>query len=89
MADRFELKQNYPNPFNPVTIISYSLPKEQNIKITVYNLLGEQISVLADGLKQRGNYSVKFDGSNLASGIYFYKFESSSYNMTKRMVLLK
>ncbi len=85
----YELKQNYPNPFNPATLITFSLPKEGNVKLTVFNLLGEQIGRLVNEYKKEGTYSVKFDGSNLASGIYFYKLETSSYNMTRRMVLLK
>ena len=85
----YYLSQNYPNPFNPSTTINYSLPKAGYVKLTVYNILGSKVATLVDGHKSAGNFSVQFNGSNLASGIYLYRLESGSYNATKKLILLK
>jgi len=83
------LNQNYPNPFNPNTIISYSLPNASNVKISVYNALGETVQILEDGFKGAGNYSVSFNASNMPSGIYFYRIEADKFFQVKKMMLLK
>jgi len=80
---------NFPNPFNPVTKIFYTLPFEGNVKITVYNSLGQVVSTLFNGFRKKGPYSVEFDGSNLSSGVYFYRIEIRDFVQTKKMVLLK
>ncbi|PJA95572.1 MAG: hypothetical protein CO129_11085 [Ignavibacteriales bacterium CG_4_9_14_3_um_filter_34_10] len=90
----FALSQNYPNPFNPSTTIKYSIPSNvksqtSNVKIIVYDILGNEVAILLDENKPSGNYEVKFDGSNLASGIYFYKLQSGSFAQTKKLLLLK
>lgn len=85
----FELGQNYPNPFNPSTTIAYSLNKAQNVKMVVYNVIGQQISVLVDGFKSAGKHSVKFNGANLPSGIYFYRLEAGDQIFTNKMMLIK
>jgi len=85
----FALNQNYPNPFNPVTKINYSIAKSGNVKLTVYNILGNEIMTLVNGKSEAGNYSVIFDGANLSSGVYFYKLETESFTDVKRMTLLK
>ena len=85
----FTLSQNYPNPFNPVTAINYSLPKEGNIKITVYNSIGSRVAVLVDGYKPAGSYSVQLNGRNLASGMYIYRMESGNFSLSKKCILLK
>ena len=85
----FSLFQNYPNPFNPNTVISYSLPSASNVKIVVYNTLGQTIKILDNGFKQAGNYSVNFTASDLPSGIYFYKLEAGQFSQIKKMILLK
>jgi photosystem II stability/assembly factor-like uncharacterized protein len=85
----FSLSQNYPNPFNPGTIISYSLPAASNVKLIVYNTLGQAIKILESGYKPAGNYSVNFNASGLPSGIYFYKLEAGQYTQIKKMVLIK
>lgn len=88
----YKLFQNFPNPFNPKTKISFELQKAGNVKLTVYDIQGKNIAVLVNGKKQTGNYEVEFDGSNLSSGVYFYRLEISgkeNYSDTKRMVLLK
>ena len=85
----FTLSQNYPNPFNPGTIISYSLQKMSNVKITVYDLLGHEVATLVNGMKPAGTYKVRFDGSNLSSGIYIYKLQSEGKVISRKMALIK
>jgi hypothetical protein len=87
--DKYMLCQNYPNPFNPNTIISYSLPKASNIKLIVYNTLGETVRVVENTYKQPGNYSVTFNASSLPSGIYFYRLEAGQFSQVKKMILMK
>jgi hypothetical protein len=77
------------NPFYPSTVISYSLPKASNIKLIVYNTLGQSIQTLESGYKPAGNYSVNFNASALPSGIYFYKLEAGQYSQIKKMMLIK
>ncbi len=85
----YALDQNYPNPFNPVTSIEYSLPKGSNVKLVVYDLLGNEVETLVDEYKPAGIYSVKFDGSELTSGIYIYRLQAGDFISTKRMALIK
>ncbi len=86
--EKFELKQNYPNPFNPLTKITFSLPHPAQVKLTVYNLLGEQIKTLADEFKNAGSYSLEFEAKFLTGGVYFYKLESGELISIKKMMLL-
>jgi hypothetical protein len=90
----YELSQNYPNPFNPSTIIEYAIPKPGNVKLTVYNILGQQVAELINEEKPAGTYSVSFSaagrgGTALSSGIYFYTLRSNNYVITKKMIFLK
>ena len=85
----FELNQNYPNPFNPVTEITFSVAIKSPVKITVYDITGKIISTLLDDLRQKGQYTVEFNASNLASGIYIYRMETPGFSKTRKMVLLK
>jgi hypothetical protein len=85
----FELLQNYPNPFNPTTTIKFDVAKEGPVMLTVYNMLGEQVATLANGRYTPGSYSVNFDASVLASGIYMYRLRVGGYTQTKSMVLVK
>ena len=85
----FELKQNYPNPFNPETEITYSIAKSGPVKMTVFDVAGKLVSLLVDDVRQKGVYSIKFNGSNFASGIYFYRLESPGFVKTRKMVLIK
>lgn len=89
IPSEFNLYQNYPNPFNPTTTINYSLPKAENVKLTVYNTIGSKVATIINEYKQPGNYSVNFNASNLASGIYFYKLEAGQFTQIKKMILLK
>lgn len=85
----FELGQNYPNPFNPSTKIVYNIDKPGMVKLAVYNLLGEEMAVLANDLKEAGQHEVSFDASNLPSGSYIYKLESNGNVTAKKMLLTK
>jgi hypothetical protein len=89
LPDNFELSQNYPNPFNPVTNVHFSIPKSGNISFKVYNSLGQVVGVYYDGFIKAGNYNAEIDGSNLASGIYFYTLSSPEFVQTKKMILVK
>ncbi len=85
----FALEQNYPNPFNPATSIKYSLPYETHVKLTIYDLLGNEIKTLVDENKPAGTYSAIFNGENLTSGVYIYRLQAGDFISTKRMVLIK
>ena len=85
----FSLSQNAPNPFNPITTISFSLPYSSNVTLKVYNMLGEQIATLTDGIFSAGVHSVEWNASEFSSGIYFYRIETGSFVDTKKLLLLK
>ncbi len=85
----FSLSQNYPNPFNPLTTIRYSIPKGDAVVIEVFDMLGNEVSTLVNEEKEKGVYSVSFDASNFASGIYFYRLQTGNFVETKKMLLLK
>lgn len=87
--DKILLKQNYPNPFNPSTNIIYEVPNPGNVKIIVYDLMGKKIKTLVNKMKDSGTYQLQFDGSNLASGIYFYQLQVNGNSIVKQMLLLK
>jgi hypothetical protein len=86
---KFELSQNYPNPFNPETIIKFSIAQAGNVKLTVYNILGEQISQLINEFREAGIHTINFDASQFNSGLYLYKLESNGLVQTKKMLLVK
>ncbi len=85
----FELSQNYPNPFNPSTTIRFALPTDSNVKLTIYNMLGEQVEIVMDEFKQAGYHTVKFNASQLATGVYIYQLNAGEFNMVKKMSLIK
>jgi Carbohydrate family 9 binding domain-like/Secretion system C-terminal sorting domain len=89
VVKNFALLQNYPNPFNPVTNISYTIPKPSEVKISVYDFLGREVAILVNGMKPAGTHKAQFDGSNLSSGIYFYKLQSEGTVISKKMILIK
>ncbi|MCL4278747.1 MAG: T9SS type A sorting domain-containing protein, partial [Ignavibacteriaceae bacterium] len=86
---KFDLNQNYPNPFNPVTIIKYDIVKVQDVKVTIYDILGREVKTLVNEQQQPGSYTIKWDASNVSSGVYFYQLKSKDYINTKKMILLK
>ena len=85
----FELHQNYPNPFNPRTTIVFEIPKETEGRITLYNLFGQEVRVLAQGRFSHGSHSIQVDASTLPSGVYFYTIRTPEFMATRRMVLVK
>lgn len=85
----FLLKQNYPNPFNPTTTIIYSIAEENKVDLKIYDILGSEIKTLVNETKVPGNYEIELIGSNLASGIYFYKLESGINISIKKLILIK
>ncbi len=88
-VEKFELSQNYPNPFNPTTAIKYNLPEAGNVKLSVYNLLGQEVKTLVNGFKNAGSYTISFDAQNLSSGVYIYKLETNNFNQSRKMTLIK
>jgi len=88
-VNSFNLDQNYPNPFNPGTVIAYSLPEASNVKLSVYNALGQQVKIVENVYKNAGNYKVNFNAGNLNSGIYFYKIEAGQFSRIMKMILIK
>jgi choice-of-anchor A domain-containing protein/uncharacterized repeat protein (TIGR01451 family) len=88
-VESFNLEQNYPNPFNPSTKIRFSVAQSVNVKISVYNITGQLVAVLANGYFNNGSYEVTFNASNFASGIYLYQIQAGNYIQTKKMVLMK
>jgi len=87
--NRFNLSQNYPNPFNPSTTIEFTLPKSEFITLTVYNILGKEVTTLVNNKLQAGNHIYEFDGSKLASGVYLYRIESGNFQDVKKMILIR
>jgi hypothetical protein len=95
----YVLNQNYPNPFNPTTTINYSLQKAGLVTIKIYDAIGRYVKTLVNTVKSAGNYSVQFsanggsasgrNGSNLSSGVYFYRMQSGNFSQTKKLILLK
>ena len=89
LPQKYSLSQNYPNPFNPGTNISFSLGKPSNVKLAVYNILGQKIAVLVNNYMQAGSYTYQFNAAKLASGVYIYRIEAGSFVSSKKMILLK
>jgi hypothetical protein len=89
IINSFKLYQNYPNPFNPITKISFDLPVKSNVKITVYNILGKEITSELLENQQAGQHDFIFSAGNLASGVYYYKIEAGSFTDFKKMILTK
>lgn len=89
LPSEFSLRQNYPNPFNPATSIEFSLPNQSDVSLIVYDMLGKEVKSLVNDRKSAGTYKVSFDGSSLASGIYFYRLNTDNYNESRKMILVK
>jgi hypothetical protein len=86
---QFQLSQNYPNPFNPSTIIGYQLPNTSLVTHKVYDLLGHEIAILVQQQQPAGKHKVTFNASKLPDGLYFYRLETMSFKVTKKMILTK
>jgi len=85
----YELSQNYPNPFNPVTNIQFRLPVDSRVRLEVYNMAGELVTVLADDFRTAGSHLVSFDASDLSSGTYIYRLTAGTTVLTRKMILMK
>jgi hypothetical protein len=86
---QFELAQNYPNPFNPTTAIRFTLPVAEQVQLTVFNMLGQNVATLVNDHLAAGSYEFEFDAASLPSGVYFYSLQAGNFSMTKKMILLK
>jgi len=89
IATRYELGQNYPNPFNPITHIRFNIPETANAKLTVFNVMGEEIATLVDGVMQAGGHTVSWNAASMPTGVYFYQLESGNFSQTKKLLLVK
>jgi flagellar hook assembly protein FlgD len=94
IPEKFSLIQNFPNPFNPVTIISYQLPKNSSVELTVYNTVGQPIRTLVNSNQSAGTYQLQWDGKNdkgvnVSTGLYFYRIKAGSFVQMKKMMLIK
>jgi hypothetical protein len=89
IPQQFDLGQNYPNPFNPNSNIRYQISEFRHVKLAVYDLLSREVAVLVNEKKGPGSYEVKFDGSNLASGVYFYRLQAGDFVAAKKLLLIK
>jgi hypothetical protein len=85
----FSLSQNYPNPFNPATNIKFTLPKDGNASLKIYDMVGNEVATYLEGFVKAGTYNAMIDGSNWASGVYFYRLTTSEFTDTKKMTLVK
>ncbi|MFI5212287.1 MAG: T9SS type A sorting domain-containing protein, partial [Ignavibacteria bacterium] len=88
LPSAYKLHQNYPNPFNPVTTIRYEIPGNNTVTVKIYDLLGREVFTSTE-YKTAGSYEVRFDGTNFASGMYFYSIDAGNFRDVKKMVLLK
>ena len=89
LPERYVLSQNYPNPFNPTTVIRYQLPVDNSVKLVVYDVLGREVAVLVNEHKPAGSYSVQFNASGVASGVYLYRLTTGSFVQTRKMILVR
>jgi hypothetical protein len=89
LPGEYGLAQNYPNPFNPTTEISYSLKQREQVKLTVFDVLGREVATLVDGFQNPGKHDITFNAQGLTSGVYYYQLRTVTGTLTKKMVLMK
>jgi hypothetical protein len=89
LPKEFDLRQNYPNPFNPFTLIKYDLPVGCQVRLDVYNVVGQRVATLVDGQQKAGYKTARWDAGSLSSGIYLYRLQAGDFVKTRQMVLLK
>ena len=89
LPSEYSLEQNYPNPFNPSTTITFTIPNQANVKLSVYNAIGEEVAELLNDNISAGSHQVTFDASNLSSGLYFYRITAGNFVDVKKMMLVK
>jgi hypothetical protein len=89
VPEKFALYQNYPNPFNPSTTIKFDLAKRDDVKIKIFDIIGREVVILHSGMLDAGRYKVNFDATNLSSGVYFYRLESTNFTDVKKMIFVK
>ena len=94
LPQAFTLSQNYPNPFNSSTVIRFALPASEEVELAVYNLMGQKVATLVEGVREAGTYTLHWDGRDghgraLASGVYFYRLQADGQVETRRLLLLK
>jgi hypothetical protein len=85
----FELGQNYPNPFNPATVIRFQLPSSGAVTLKVFDVLGREVATILDGFQQAGTYSIRWDASQLSSGVYIYRLHAGENSALRKMLLMK
>jgi hypothetical protein len=89
IPDEFALNQNYPNPFNPTSTIRFGLPEASEVRLDVFNILGQRVSTLVNGKMQAGWHTVQFEASSLSTGVYIYRIQTGGFIQTKKMMLIK
>ena len=94
MPDRFELNQNYPNPFNPETVIPFSIPESGALRLSIFNVLGQEVAVLVDDQVEAGFHRIAWNGKDqfnrpVASGLYFVRMTSTAFSSVRKMMFLK
>jgi hypothetical protein len=89
LPKEYSLYQNYPNPFNPSTTIRYDLKSAGRTHLAIYNVVGQEVAVLVNGMQDAGTYQFNFDGAALPSGVYFYRLQSGDYTKSAKMILMK
>jgi len=89
IPDNYSLEQNYPNPFNPTTTIEYSLGYDGFVRLSLYNILGEEVALLVNTQQKAGKYGINFDAKELSSGVYIYKIVTENFTLAKKLMITK